>query len=65
LPALVAVALRGGHSLEGLMPTSGDAFRASDAQGAARLLADLPGPLAELPPDSWAFDQVVYEVYAR
>ncbi len=63
--ALVAVALRGGHTLESLMPVGGDAFRQSDAQGAGGLLADLLTPLSELPPDSWAFDQVVYEVYSR
>ena len=63
--ALVAVALRGGHTLENLLPARGDAFRASDASGAGQLLADLLTPLSELPPDSWAFDQVVYEVYAR
>ena len=63
--ALVAVALRGGYTLENLMPARGDAFRASDASGAGQLLADLLTPLSELPPDSWAFDQIVYEVYAR
>jgi hypothetical protein len=63
--ALVAVALRGGHTLEDLMPARGEAFRESDAQGAGRLLADMLRPLADLPPDSWAFDQVVYEVFAR
>ena len=29
------------------------------------LLAELLTPLSNLPPDSWAFDQVVYEVYSR
>jgi hypothetical protein len=63
--ALVVVALRGDRTLEGLLPLSGQSFRASDAQGAGGLLADLLTPLSELPPDSWAFDQLVYEVYAR
>ena len=36
-------------------------------RGAGRggLLADLLLPLADLPPDSWTFDQVAYEVLAR
>lgn len=63
--ALVAVALRGDLELDNWMPSRGDAFRASDAQGAGRMLADLLAPLSDLPPDSWTFDQVVYEVYAR
>jgi hypothetical protein len=61
----VVVALRGDRTLEGLMPLSGQSFRESDAQGAGGLLADLLTPLSELPPDSWAFDQIVYEVFAR
>jgi hypothetical protein len=63
--ALVVVALRGDRSLDGLIPASGKVFRDSDAQGAGRLLAELLAPLAELPSDAWAFDQVVYEVLAR
>jgi hypothetical protein len=63
--ALVVVALRGDRTLQGLAPSSGRAFRDSDAQGAGVLLAELLTPLSELPPDSWAFDQVVYEIYAR
>jgi hypothetical protein len=63
--ALVVVALRGNRSLEGLLPTSGRAFREADARGAGMLLADLLTPLSELPSDAWAFDQVVYEVLAR
>ena len=60
--ALIVVALRGDRTLDGLLPLSGQAFRESDAQGAGQLLASLLQPLADLPADSWAFDQVVYEV---
>jgi hypothetical protein len=63
--ALVVVALRGGQRLDNLMPAAGKSFRDSDAQGAGGLLAELLTPLSDLPPDSWAFDQVVYEVYSR
>jgi len=63
--ALVVVALRGDRTLEGLAPRSGRTFRDSDSQGAGGLLAELLMPLSELPPESWAFDQIVYEVYAR
>jgi len=63
--ALVVVALRGDRSLDNLLPAAGRSFRDSDAQGAGGLLAELLTPLSELPPDSWAFDQVVYEVYSR
>lgn len=63
--ALIAVALRGNRTLDGLMPARGQAFRDEDSAGAAKLLAELLAPLSELPPDSWAFDQVVYEVLAR
>ena len=63
--ALVVVALRGDRTLAGLMPATGKIFRDTDAQGAGGLLADMLLPLSELPPDSWAFDQLVYEVYAR
>lgn len=63
--ALVVVALRGSRTLDGVMPRGEKAFLDADAQGAGHLLADLLTPLSELPPDSWAFDQVVYEVYSR
>jgi hypothetical protein len=63
--ALVVVALRGDHRLDNLMPLAGKSFRDSDAQGAGGLLADLLTPLADLPPERWAFDQLVYEVYSR
>ncbi len=63
--ALVVVALRGNRTLDGVMPRGEKAFLDADAQGAGHLLADLLTPLSELPADSWAFDQVVYEVYAR
>ncbi len=63
--ALVVVALRGDRSLAGLLPQGGQAFRESDASGAGHLLADLLTPLSELPPESWAFDQIVYEVLER
>lgn len=63
--ALVAVALRGDRRLENWMPTRDAVFRATDAEGAGRMLAELLAPLSDLPPDSWTFDQVVYEVYAR
>jgi len=63
--ALVVVALREGRTLDGLVPARGQAFRASDSQGAGQLLAELLSPLLELPADEWSFDQVVYEVFAR
>lgn len=63
--ALVVVALRGDHRIDDLMPAAGKSFRDADAQGAGGLLAELLTPLSNLPPDSWAFDQVVYEVYSR
>ena len=63
--ALVVVALRGGRTLDGLLPAGGRIFRASDSQGAGQLLAEMLSPLMELPADEWSFDQVVYEVLAR
>ena len=59
------VALRGGRTLDGLLPAGGRTFRASDSQGAGQLLAEMLSPLMELPADEWSFDQVVYEVLAR
>ena len=63
--ALVVVALRGDRRLDALVPASGDTFRAVEARGVGQLLSDLLAPLADLPPDEWTFDQVVYEVVDR
>ena len=63
--ALIVVALRGGRTLDGLLPVGGRTFRAADSQGAGQLLAEMLSPLMELPADEWSFDQVVYEVLAR
>ena len=63
--ALVLVALRGDRALDGLVPAKGSTFRAVEANGAGQLLADLLGPLLELPADAWTFDQAVYEILAR
>jgi hypothetical protein len=63
--ALVVVALRGERALDGLVPAKGSAFRAVEANGAGQLLAELLGPLLDLPADAWSFDQAVYEILAR
>lgn len=63
--ALVVVALRGDRALDGLVPAKGSTFRAVEASGAGQLLADLLGPLLELPADAWTFDQAIYEILAR
>lgn len=63
--ALVVVALRGDRALDGLVPAKGSTFRAVESSGAGQLLADLLGPLLELPADAWTFDQAVYEILAR
>jgi hypothetical protein len=63
--ALVLVALRGERALDGLVPAKGSTFRAVESSGAGQLLADLLGPLLELPADAWTFDQAVYEILAR
>jgi hypothetical protein len=63
--ALVVVALRGDRALDGLVPAKGSTFRAVEAGGAGQLLADLLGPLLDLPADAWTFDQAVYEILAR
>ena len=63
--ALLVVALRGDRSLGGLVPASGSAFRTAQREAAGQLLADVLGPLLELPADAWSFDQTVYEVLSR
>lgn len=63
--ALVVVALRGDRALDGLVPAKGSTFRAVEASGAGQLLADLLGPLLDLPADAWTFDQAVYEILSR
>jgi hypothetical protein len=63
--ALLVVAVRGDRELGGLSPASGEAFRATEANGAGVLLADLLSPLFDLPADAWTFDQASYEVLAR
>ena len=63
--ALVLVALRGDRALDGLVPAKGSTFHAVEASGAGQLLADLLGPLLDLPADAWTFDQAVYEILAR
>ena len=63
--ALLVVALRGDRTLGELVPASGSAFRTAQADAAGQLLADVLGPLLELPADAWSFDQTVYEVLSR
>jgi hypothetical protein len=63
--ALLVVALRGDRTLGGLVPASGSAFRTAQGDAAGQLLADVLGPLLELPADAWSFDQTVYQVLRR
>ena len=62
---LIAVALRGDRLLTGLLPAVGETHRSAESRGAGALLDEVLGPLADLPPEAWAFDQVAYEVVAQ
>ena len=38
----------------------GETHRSAESRGAGALLDEVLGPLADLPPEAWAFDQVAY-----
>jgi hypothetical protein len=62
---LLVLALRGDRDLPVLRPSGDRVFREEDSRNVGRLLGDLLGPLADLPPDEWAMDAVTYEVVGR
>ena len=63
--SLLVVAVGGDQRLSDVRPKAGQVFRQAQASGSGRLLYDLIGPLAALPPSQWALAQQAYWVLSR